>query len=93
MRNSLHQAQLHGFISQQAQGPAAVAYRGRRASQRRERRALRAIKATRPAATRGLSQGSLLAGFFVAAAYLTHGLATQPNGLTGRLLADAGGQG
>ena len=54
IRNSFHQAQPHGFVGQQAQGPAAVPGWGRRAGQGRKRGAVRPVKAPRSAAARSL---------------------------------------
>ena len=92
MRDGFNQGQFDRFIGQQAQGPAVVARRGRGAGQRRHGGALRAVHPPRAAATRGLGQGGLPAGCFVAAAQLADSLPAQTNSLAGRLLADARGQ-
>jgi len=66
---------------------------GKRTGQRRHGRPLGPVEARGRAATRHLGQRELPPALFVAAAELTHRLAAQANGLTGRLLADTGGQG
>ena len=93
MGNRVDQAEFHGFVGQQAQGPTAVAHRGRGAGQRRQRRPLRPVEALGAAAARRFGQGGLPAPFRLALAHLTHRLPAQACGLTGRLLADARGQG
>ena len=93
MRNGFYQAQLHGFVGQQAQRPTAVAHRGRRAGQRRQGRALRPVEALGAATAWRFGQGGLPAPFCIALAHLTHRLPAQARSLTGRLLADATGQG
>ena len=93
MGNRVDQAQLHGFIGKQAQRPAAVAHRGRGAGQRRQRRALRPVEALGAATAWRFGQGGLPAPLRIALAHLTHRLPAQARRLTGRLLADARGQG